>query len=257
MKMLKRLGWWSLDYLYAGWRQLESVFRRGAPAHYAQGDPALPAVVLLPGVYESWFFLDPAAARLSALGYRVFTVPALGFNRLPVPDSAALATARLAALHAGHGVTRCILLAHSKGGLIGKHLMLDADRAKGVRLHRTDLTRDGGSPLPAPAAGVEVLGMVAVATPFAGSPYARYLMSRTMRDFSPADGALLALQEQAALNHKVVSIYPEFDPHIPGGSALAGAANIELPVSGHFRTLSDETVLAAVGHAVAQLAAEA
>ena len=250
--------WWRLlDYSHAAQVQALSVFRRSAPRDFAAGDPGLPAVVLLPGVYETWLFLEPAAEGLRRAGYRVFTVPALGFNHRSVPESAARVRRRLVELGQTHGVEQCLLLAHSKGGLIGKHLMLDADRAKGVRLHRTDLTRDGGSPLPAPAAGVEVLGMVAVATPFAGSPYARYLMSRTMRDFSPADGVLLALQEQAALNHKVVSIYPEFDPHIPGGSALAGAANIELPVSGHFRTLSDETVLAAVGHAVAQLAAEA
>lgn len=258
MKGPGRLGWWLRDYVYAGWRQLQSVFRRSTPTRYSTGDPGLPAIVLLPGVYETWLFLEPAATRLNAAGFKVFTVPELGTNRLTVPESAALVTAALAKLAAAHDVSAFILLAHSKGGLIGKHVMLDAELLKAELLKH-----DGEGQLPAPArlgadAGsaevarpVKVLGMVAVAAPFSGSPYARYLLSRTLRDFSPADVVLVALQGQKTLNHKVVSIYPEFDPHIPGGSALPGAVNVQLPVSGHFRTLGDGAVLAAVEQAVA------
>lgn len=251
MTPLKRLGWWALDYIYAGWQQLASLFRPTVPARYSEGNLALPAVVLLPGVYEGWLFLEPAASRLNAQGFRVFSVPELGLNRRPVPESAATVTRFLAQLGKSHGITECILLAHSKGGLIGKRTMLDAVLC-------ADLSQkyDAGARVPAPPAQVEVLGLVAVATPFSGSPYAKYLLSRTLRDFSPVDGVLLALQADIALNHRIVSIYPEFDPHIPGGSALTEAVNIELPIAGHFRTLQDETLLEAVAHAVNRLAAE-
>lgn len=256
MKTLGRLGWWLRDYVYAGRRQLLSVLRRDSPARYSTGNPGLPAVVLLPGVYETWLFLEPAATRLNAAGFKVFTVPELGTNRRTVPESAALVTTALAKLAAAHDVSAVILLAHSKGGLIGKHVMLDAE------IRAAELLKDDGEGLlPAPARPgaaeavrpVKVLGMVAVAAPFSGSPYARYLLSRTLRDFSPADVVLVSLQGQKALNHQVVSIYPEFDPHIPGGSALPGAVNVQLPVAGHFRTLGDEAVLAAVEHAVEDL----
>lgn len=236
-QVLSRLRWWALDYIYAGRRQLEATVRRSAPPAYTHGDRTLPAIILLPGVYENWLFLEPAARRLNARGFRVFAIPALGPNLRPVADSAALVTRELATLSALHGFSRCILLAHSKGGLIGKRLMLDAP---------------GAAQNPPPTA--EVLGMVAVATPFSGSAYARYVPGRSMRDFLPTDAVLLAMQGQAGLNHKIVSIYPVFDPHIPGGSALAGAANIELPVSGHFRALAEPTVVAAVEHAVVELA---
>lgn len=252
MTSLKRLGWWALDYIYAGWQQLASLFRSTVPARYSEGNLVLPAIVLLPGVYEGWLFLEPAASRLNALGFRVFSVPELGLNRRPVPEAAASVAKFLAKLGESHGITECILLAHSKGGLIGKRAMLDA-----VLCPDISLKYDAGTPVPAPPAPVEVLGLVAVATPFSGSPYAKYLLSRTLRDFSPVDAVLLALQADTALNHKIVSIYPEFDPHIPGGSALAGAVNVELPIAGHFRTLQDETLLAAVTHAVQGLAAEA
>ena len=154
MRRVLRPWWWLLDYLYAGWRQLVAVFRRDAPRSYAQGDPALPAIVLLPGVYETWLFLEPAAQRLNAAGHKVFAVPGLGINRRPIPESAEIVRQRLAALSTEHGIERCILLAHSKGGLIGKHLMLDAAAA-------IDTDAAGNHP-------VEILGLVAIGTPFSG-----------------------------------------------------------------------------------------
>lgn len=241
VNLVRRGWWWFLDYRYAGWQQLLALFKRDCPPEYAVGDPGLPAIVLLPGVYETWLFLEPPATRLNAAGHRVFSVPGLGINKKSVPDSARIVATRLAALHADHGVQECIILAHSKGGLIGKHLMLDALAAA-----------ETGTPDDSP---VQTLGLVAIGTPFSGSVYARYTLSRTIRDFSPTDAVLLALAAQEKLNDKVVSIYPVFDPHIPGGSALPGAQNIELPLAGHFRTLREESVLGAVGDAVQKLAA--
>ena len=52
-------------------------------------------------------------------------------------------------------------------------------------------------------------------------------------------------------NRKIVSIFARFDPHIPEGSALAGARNIEIDTGGHFRILADVRVAAVV---VAELA---
>ena len=233
VKRVLRSWWWLLDYLYAGLRQAISAFRRGAPSSYAGGDPSLPAIVLLPGVYETWLFLEPPANRLSDAGHKVFTVPGLGINAHPVPESAEIARQRLAELSAEHGIDRFILLAHSKGGLVGKHLMLDA-------------AADGET------AGI--VGMVAIGAPFSGSIYARYMLSRTIRHFSPTDAVLISLMQRDSINGRVVSIYPEFDPHIPGGSALAGALNIKVPVSGHFRLLHSKVVLDAVDEAVRRLA---
>lgn len=235
MRAMARAGWWAVDYLYAGWRQLVSVFRRRPPQTYAQGKSSHPVIVLLPGVYESWLFLEPAALRLNKAGWKVFSVPGLGFNTKSIPESAGLLADELARIKDGHGSPSCILVAHSKGGLIGKQAMLDS--------------RLGGDGLP-------ILGMVAIATPFSGSDYARYMLTPSLRLFSPLDAVLISLQGETALNSKVVSIYPEFDPHIPAGSELPGAKNIELPFAGHFRTLRETVVLDAVEEAVTMLAGE-
>lgn len=239
---LARPGWWALDYVYAGWRQMVSLFRLRPPESYAVGRRLhLPAVVLLPGVYETWLFLEPAAQRLVNAGYRVYTVPGLGLNKRPVPESARLVRQRLEELCQVQDITECVLLAHSKGGLIGKHAMLD------------DLLPEKEGP--ATRRSARILGMVAVGTPFAGSAYAKFLLPRTLRQFSPRDAVLLSLQAQREANDRIVSIYAQFDPHIPGGSALAGATNLRLPVAGHFRTLREPLVLAAVEQSVDSLVA--
>lgn len=224
MRRLLRPFWWWLDYVYAGWQQARSLFRRHPPRRFLEGDTALPAIVLLPGVYETWLFLEPLAQRLNARGYRIVAVPELSFNRMPVLRSAEVVGAALGRLSAEHGITEFLLLAHSKGGLIGKKLLLS------------------GHP--------GLLGMVAVATPFSGSSYAQFLPSATLRAFSPHDEVLRELLTQQHVNEHIVSIYAEFDPHIPAKSAIEGGQNVELPINGHFLLLGNALLGAAVESAV-------
>ncbi|AMB59895.1 esterase/lipase family protein [Microterricola viridarii] len=232
MNRLSRLLWWWLDYVYAGWRQVRSVLRHRRPRDFAEGSAELPAVILLPGVYETWLFLEPVARRLSTRGYRVFAVPELSFNRMPITRSAEVVAACLDRLAAEHGLGRVILLAHSKGGLIGKQLMvMDA----------------------APPGAVDIVGMVAIAAPFSGSSYAQYLPSATLRAFSPRDSVLMDLLARHDVNARIVSIYSTFDPHIPAKSALDGAQNLELPIAGHFLPLRNPLVGETVERAVAHL----
>jgi alpha-beta hydrolase superfamily lysophospholipase len=177
-------------------------------------------VVLLPGVYETWHFLRSLGDALNAAGHPVHTVPDLGFNRLTIPASAALVARELRA----RDLRGVALVAHSKGGLIGKHLMTNDDPE-----HRVDR-------------------LVAVATPFAGSAMARWTPWRTMRAFLPGDAVIRALGQHP--NQRITSVYPRFDPNIPEGSRLEGATNVEIPVVGHFRILDEPATIAAVLSAV-------
>jgi hypothetical protein len=121
--------------------------------------------------------------------------------------------------HRQHPVT---IVAHSKGGLIGKYA-LDHLNSR----HRLER-------------------LIAIAAPFSGSPYARWFINRAVRDFAPTTAIIRELQSATTHNHRITSIYGTFDPHIPGRSALAGATNLELPVKGHFRLLADPLVIQAV-----------
>lgn len=211
---LRRAYWWASDYLYAGLWQVRAFFSRQDPAAFATGDKR--AVLILPGVYENWRFMLPLIRDLHGRGHPVHVVPALGHNRVPVTEGARVVGAYLAAA----GLRDVVLIAHSKGGLVGKHLMQFGD------------------------AELRVRAMLAAATPFAGSRYARFMLNRTLRSFSPTDETLVALGLASEVNGRIVSVFPSFDPHIPEGSVLAGARNVAVRTPGHFRVLADLRTLA-------------
>ncbi|HSP60697.1 MAG TPA: alpha/beta hydrolase [Ornithinimicrobium sp.] len=237
----RRVGWlagrgwaWFLDYVYVVSRQAHALLRPLDPAAYREVDgdlgapvdgrpaAARPPVVLLPGVYERWQFLRPVADLLHGLGHPVHVVSALRWNTAPVAASAE----QVAAYLQEHDLRDVVLVAHSKGGLIGKYAM-------------THLDPDG-----------RIDRMVAVSTPFRGSVYARFFLLPAVRAFSPSDRTLLLLTEELKVNDRITSVWSEFDPHIPRGSHLEGATNVELPVRGHFRILGRPELLEAVARAV-------
>lgn len=222
--LARRLIWRARDYWYVAVRQATgAVVRGGVDGYRSPREPRAPAVLLLPGVYESWTLLRPLARVLWAHGHPVHVLPTLGYNRGPVPAAAVLLERYL--LEAG--LDRVVLVAHSKGGLIGKLTMMRHDPQGRIR------------------------GLVAVATPFAGSVYARWVPLPAVRAFRPSDATLGLLSAERAVNSRIVSVYPRFDPHIPGGSALDGAAaNIEVGLPGHFRVLADPELGRAVHDAV-------
>jgi hypothetical protein len=231
---LARLGAWAADYAWATDRQLRHLVRRsrlptssGGSASGASGSGGPAPVVLLPGIYETWEFLGPVADALARAGHPIHAVPGLKHNARPVPEAADIVVEHLRRTD----MTGAVLVAHSKGGLIGKHVMLSA-------------------------VGDRVLGMVAVATPFAGSRWARYLLSRALRSFDPRDPVLLALAGELLVDERITAVYPAFDPHIPETGHLPGARNIELPLSGHFRPLGHPLLVDTVVHEVARVETE-
>ncbi|WP_183092032.1 esterase/lipase family protein [Mycetocola lacteus] len=189
---------------------LRAPFQR-FPRRYRHGDADKPIILLLPGVYETWAFLEPIAELLHRSGYRISIVRGLGYNLLPIIDTAgrlARALRRAPAPRAGR-----IIVAHSKGGLIGKQLMVT----------------DGPE--------LRILGVVAIATPFAGSRYARYILDPSLRAFLPTNSTIVGLGRQAEVNASIVSIFGPWDPHVSEGSELPGAHNVRAETSGHFRIL--------------------
>jgi hypothetical protein len=178
-------------------------------------------VLLLPGVYETWHFLGAVGARLHDLGHPVHVVPSFGRNLRPIAEMAELARDYVVA----SSLADVVIVAHSKGGLIGKTLMLSD---QGARITR----------------------MVAINTPFGGSEYAHLVPIRTLREFVPTHETIVALAGGTDVNARILSIYSAWDPIIPNGSVLAGATNLELHDSGHFRILDTVDLLDAVTRSV-------
>ena len=219
MRWLRRGWYWYLDYWYVVWAQTLGLFRRVAPTAFGAGERA--PVVLLAGVWEPWSLLRPCAEALNAAGHPVHVVAALGYNRVSVPEAAATAMAYIAE----RDLRGVVLVAHSKGGLVGKHILVVDDAAAG---------------------GDRVDRLIAIATPFAGARLARFVPSRTIQALGPTAEAIELLRANREADERITSIFGDYDPHIPEGSLLPGATNVEVPVVGHFRLLRDRRVIAAV-----------
>ena len=91
-----------------------------------------------------------------------------------IPGAAA---AKLVAKYlAAQDVADAAIVAHSKGGLIGKYLMMTHDGER--RVER----------------------MVAVCAPFSGSRYARFMLAPSLRAFSPRNALTLQLSREESVN---------------------------------------------------------
>lgn len=211
----RRGNYWARDYVYAVRRQVRSPLERRVPAGFATGDRA--PVVLLAGVIEPWTMLMPVAVALHEAGHPVHVIPELSLNLAAVADVAALARRAIEE----RNLSGVVLVAHSKGGLVGKRLLIDDEDGRIDRL-------------------------IAIATPFHGSTWARFVPWGTIQALRPDEPVILELEATSDVNARITSIYPGFDPHVPESSHLVGASNVEVAAMGHFRVLKDPDVLAAV-----------
>lgn len=211
--MISTLGFWLLDYIYALKWQLRAAGHAKPPTHHA-GTPGKAPIILIPGVYEPWPFMQPLADVLEQAGYPIYFVAELGYHTISITDAAKAVRRLIDQLR----LTNAVIVAHSKGGLVGKYLLSHHNQDHAISL------------------------LIAVAAPFSGSVYAQFWLIETIRAFSPRHPDITKLQADTTVNSQIVSIYGSFDPHIPGGSYLSGATNIEVPAIGHFRILDHVVV---------------
>jgi triacylglycerol lipase len=212
----RKLGWWVEDYAFAAYWQVRALVWRKREGDYLSGE--LSPVLVIPGIWETWGFMRSLIDPVHAAGHPVYVLPSLRRNNRPVSASAAA----IVELVAEKNLRDVLIVAHSKGGLIGKYAMAMLDDTRCFS------------------------GMVAVSTPFSGSRYAPYLLLSSLRAFSPRDPTTELLGASLEVNARIVSVYGEFDPHIPEGSELPGARNIVLPTGGHFRVLARPETIATV-----------
>lgn len=216
---LRHMGAWARDYRYAAAALAHgagSWLRREDPADWQRAGADLP-VVLLPGIYETWRMMRPVADALRAAGHAVHVVRPLRLNSRSVLLHTRQVVQQVRAtpeLAGGFAI-----VAHSKGGLVGKSVML------------------------VPGVGERVRVMVTIATPFSGSSYAPlWAPGLGIRSLAPRARAVRALRERAEVNSRIVALIPGWDPHIPDDPALAGASNVRLAEEGHFAPLASPRV---------------
>lgn len=214
---LKHIRSWVADYIHMLRGGTRMVIHRNPPDHYlGHVVTGKNPVILLPGVFSTWSFLKKISDPVSLMGHPTYVIPNLGYNLKSIPDSAH-AVRRLID---EYDLRQAILLAHSKGGLIGRHLL---------SYHN----KDG-----------RVKKMIAVASPFGGSRIGRFLPGKALHELDPESQAIKEMHSESHANEKIVSIYGTFDNHVwPGESSiLEGAKNIQVDVYGHHKILFDPKV---------------
>jgi pimeloyl-ACP methyl ester carboxylesterase len=217
---VKHVSTRALDYGWAYRLRLSRLRGGHDPLTMREGEGS--PVLLLPGVYETWHFLEAVGRSLNRVGHPVYVIPTFGHNLRPIAEMAELARDFIVE----RDLTDVAIVAHSKGGLIGKTLMLTTEGRARVR------------------------SMVAINSPFGGSDYAHILPIRTLREFVPTNETIRALARNAEVNSRITSVFAEWDPIIPNGSSLEGATNLQLPSRGHFRLLDRPDLLDAVARSV-------
>lgn len=237
---MHKLKDWLVDYVHLLRGGVAMYVHREPPKHYL--DFILPhksAVILLPGFLEKWGFMKTLGDYISLHGHPTYIVPNLGYNITDIPSGAK--TVRLIILQAlpkiGHhlpnvhasaklihdllnkyDIEQAVFVAHSKGGLVGKYYLIHLNQDKRVR------------------------GMVAIATPFAGSALAKLVPHSSFQELAAGNAIIQDLEKNLTVNSQIISIYPKFDNHIwtPGASYLEGGENIEVSISGHHKVLFDK-----------------
>lgn len=213
---MRKVKVWINDYLHLA-RGLFYYFQK-PPKHYlGYIVPDKSPVILIPGIGGRWNFLKKLGDKISLAGHPVYIVPDLGHNFKSIPRSAEIVRKVID----DNNLKDMIIVAHSKGGLIGKYILVYLNSDKRVKQ------------------------LVALATPFSGSHLARIVPHKSFHELLPDSEVIQDLSKHMEVNNKIISVYPIYDNSIwhKNGPKLDGAKNIEVKVAGHHKIIFDKKSL--------------
>ncbi len=215
---MENLHHWIRDYFYAFHRQGFSFLYTKPPSHYLgyileNKNP----IILIPGLFEKWYFMKEIADPLSLLGHPIYVLENLGYNTDEIHKAANLVNE----LINDKKLENIIIIAHSKGGIIAKDILVSFNKDKKVKK------------------------VITIATPFGGSGIIKYLPHKNLKELSPQSEIIKKLSKEKEVNKKIISIFGTFDNHVwpETSSYLEGAKNIQIKEYGHHKILSNKEVL--------------
>jgi triacylglycerol lipase len=202
------------EYLLVFSKHIESLFHRNPPKDWNKGEKG--DVILIPGFLETWVFLEKIGKFANKLGFKVHVLTKLGRNIIPLDKSCKVVEEYIMS----NNLDNLILIAHSKGGLIGKYFLEFSDQ------------RD------------KVKKLITISTPFKGVILGK-LKVFNLHELLPHSDLVDKLEQSNNNNHKVTNIYPRFDNHVfPYESLLLkGASNFLMDVIGHTTILGNRETL--------------
>ena len=196
--------------------QTISLFYKDAPKHYlGYVKENKTPVILIPGLLEKWGCIKFLGDKISLAGHPVYIIPKLGNNVIDIPSSANIVQAMIEE----KDIKNAVIVAHSKGGLIGKYLLsfLNPD----MRVKR----------------------MISISTPYSGSSLVRFLPGKYSKELRTDSDMIKQLQTHKEVNDKIISIAPKFDNHVQEGCYLEGATNITVNEKGHHKIIHSKEMI--------------
>ncbi len=241
MSIIKKARSWAIDYVYMARGNALMTIHKNPPKHYLGYVVAGKApVILIPGITTKWGFMKRLGDRISLAGHPVYVVPKLQYNIFNIPMSAQKVwnvicditqqtghtssntqeiSDKIRVLTETHGIAGAVLVTHSKGGLIGKYLLIHHNHSRQVK------------------------GLVAIAAPFSGSRIAHLIPHNAFKELRTDSEIIRELSGHTTVNRRIISIMPEFDNHVLEGSYLNEALdNIIVPIHGHHKILFNSDV---------------
>ena len=184
------------------------------PASWLQGSKN--PVVVIPGFHETFWFLKKLVVFFNFRGYPIHII-----SPFISTDTVFNLSMLVGDYIKNNNLNDVILLTHSKGGVISKHMICNN-----------------------PDINSRVSKVIAVATPFNGTLLG-YLHFDNAHELKPTNSVITQLQSNTSVNKKFISLYPLVDNHIlPNNSSiLQGAENIQIPVIGHTIILESDKTL--------------
>jgi triacylglycerol lipase len=171
-------------------------------------------VVLIPGVHESWIFLQKIAGTLNKFGYRVHVIKDLKTNTEPVMQGCK----RISKYINEHNLKQVILITHSKGGINGLYLLKDKYVSK------------------------KVIKLITIACPFRGSILAGLMPSsmELIPSSSLIKNAFLEVDHK-----KIFNLYPRIDNHVVPNKYLIPdkVHSKKIDIAGHTRILESKEAI--------------
>lgn len=215
---MKKIIYWVIDYFYLLLGKIFMFVYKDPPKEYL--DYVIKGknpVILIPGNSNKWGFLKKLADTISGLGHPVYIPHKLELNLFDIPTSSKI----VRNIIDENKLEKVILIGHSKGGLVGKYLLVHENKDN------------------------KVIRLIAIAAPFSGTNIVNHLPYKSFKELSPKSEIIKALDSNSKVNSKIVSIMPEFDNHVwsEKGSFLERALNIKVPIKGHHKIVFDKDAI--------------
>jgi triacylglycerol lipase len=216
---MKKISYWIIDYCYllAG-KFLMNIHRKPPKRYLNRVIKGKRPIVIIQGKSNRWGFLKKLSDAISKRGYPIYVVKKLGSNKFDIKTSARI----VKEIIEKNNLKNVTLLGHSKGGLVGKYILIHED------------------------ANNRIDHLIAIAAPFSGSKIVHHFpRNKSLREFSPKSKMIQEISSNKKVDSKIISIMPEFDNHIwaDKGSHLDGATNVRMATKGHHKIVFDKNTI--------------